>query len=99
MTDLVDQARDALRQVLDPEAGLNIVDLGLIYGIEARDGVVTITMTFTSPGCPAGQMLADAARQSVEALPGVRSVVVEITFEPAWTPESISPDGRALLGS
>jgi len=99
MTDLADQARDALRQVLDPEAGLNIVDLGLIYGIEARDGVVTVTMTFTSPGCPAGDMLADAARQAIEAMPGVRSVVIEITFEPAWTPESISPDGRALLGS
>jgi metal-sulfur cluster biosynthetic enzyme len=98
MADLADQARDALRQVLDPEAGLNIVDLGLIYGIEAPDDAVTVTMTFTSPGCPAGQMLADAARQVIEAIPGVRSVAVEITFEPAWTPDSISPDGRALLG-
>jgi metal-sulfur cluster biosynthetic enzyme len=98
MADLVDQARDALRQVLDPEAGLNIVDLGLIYDIEATDGAVTVTMTFTSPGCPAGEMLAAAAQQVVEAIEGVRTVSVNISFDPPWTPESISPDGRALLG-
>ena len=98
MADLVDQARDALRQVLDPEAGLNIVDLGLIYDIEATDDAVTVTMTFTSPGCPAGEMLAAAAQQVVEAVEGVRTVSVNISFDPPWTPESISPDGRALLG-
>jgi metal-sulfur cluster biosynthetic enzyme len=98
MADLVDQVRDALRQVLDPEAGLNIVDLGLIYDIEATDGAVTVTMTFTSPGCPAGEMLAAAAQQVVEAIKGVRTVSLDISFDPPWTPESISPDGRALLG-
>jgi len=98
MADLADQARDALRQVLDPEAGINIVDLGLIYAIDAKDDRVMVTMTFTNPGCPAGPMLADAARQAVEAIPGVSGATVEITFDPAWTPDAISPDGRALLG-
>jgi len=87
-----------VRQVLDPEAGLNIVDLGLIYDIEATDGAVMVTMTFTSPGCPAGDMLAAAAQQVVEAIEGVRTVSVKFSFDPLWTPESISPDGRALLG-
>jgi metal-sulfur cluster biosynthetic enzyme len=98
MADLADLARDALRQVLDPEAGLNIVDLGLIYDIAAADGAITITMTFTHEGCPAGPMLMEGARQVVAALPGVREAVVELTFDPPWTPQSISADGRALLG-
>lgn len=98
MADLADLARDAMRQVLDPEAGLNIVDLGLVYDIAAADGRITITMTFTHEGCPIGPMLVEGARQEVGALPGVRDVVVELTFDPPWTPQSISADGRALLG-
>jgi metal-sulfur cluster biosynthetic enzyme len=98
MADLADLARDALRQVLDPEAGLNIVDLGLIYDVAASDGTLTITMTFTHEGCPVGPMLMEGARQVVAALPGVHEAVVELTFDPPWTPQSISADGRALLG-
>ena len=98
MADIADLARDALRQVFDPEAGLNIVDLGLIYDIAAEDGAVTITMTFTNEGCPAGPLLMDLARQAVTSVTGVREAVVNLTFEPPWTPDSISPDGRALLG-
>jgi metal-sulfur cluster biosynthetic enzyme len=98
MNDVVDAARDALKQVLDPEAGVNIVDLGLIYDIVEREGDVTVTMTFTSAGCPVGPMLADLARQSVAGVPGVREATVDITFDPPWTPEAITPDGRALLG-
>ena len=98
MADLTDLARDALRQVLDPEAGLNIVDLGLIHDIAVSDGVLTITMTFTHETCPVGPMLMESARQVVAALPGVSEAVVELTFDPPWTPQSISADGRALLG-
>ncbi len=98
MADITDLARDALRQVLDPEAGLNVVDLGLIYDVVAKDGAVIITMTFTHPGCPVGPMLMEGVRQVVAALPGVREVTVELTFDPPWTPQSISADGRALLG-
>ncbi len=99
MTDFADLARDALHQVLDPEVGLNIVDLGLIYDIAADDGVITIMMTFTHEACPVGPMLVEGARRAVVALPGVRDVVIELTFDPPWTPQSISAEGRALLGS
>lgn len=98
MTDLADLARDALKQVLDPEAGLNIVDLGLIYDVTSKNGTIKVLMTFTSEGCPVGPMLAAAAREAVEAVSGVAEVQVEITFVPPWTPEMISPDGRAWLG-
>lgn len=98
MTDLVDAARDALRQVFDPEAGLNIIDLGLVYDIRASNGDVDVVMTFTTPACPAGPMLVASAEQALRAIPGVDAARVEVTFEPFWTPDMITPDGRALLG-
>ncbi len=77
-------ARNALRQVKDPELDLNIIDLGLVYGIDVEDGDVRVTMTLTSPGCPAG--------------PGVKDVNIDIVWEPYWTPERIDPKVRALMG-
>lgn len=98
MVDLTDQARDALKQVLDPEAGINIVDLGLICDIrEATPGNIEIDMTFTTEACPAGPYLMQAAEESVRGVGGVDAVEIALTFDPPWTIERITADGRAFL--
>jgi metal-sulfur cluster biosynthetic enzyme len=88
----------ALRQVKDPEAGLNIIDLGLVYDVEIAQGKVTVTMTLTSPGCPAGGQIMSEADEAVRALEGVDDVRIELVWEPYWTPERIDPKVRAYLG-
>ena len=90
--------RDALRQVKDPELDLNIVDLGLVYGIDIADGDIRIDMTLTSPGCPAGPMITNDAYRVLRALEGVKDVTIDIVWEPYWTPERIDPKVRALMG-
>jgi metal-sulfur cluster biosynthetic enzyme len=90
--------RNALRGVKDPELDLNIVDLGLVYGIEVADGEVRIEMTLTSPGCPAGPMITNDAYRVVRGLEGVKDVNIDIVWEPYWTPERIDPKVRALMG-
>lgn len=99
MTDeLVDRIRKALRIVIDPELGENIVDLGFIYDIFVTDGMVRIVMTATTPGCPATNFLKDGAESAVANVPGVDFVEVVMTFEPAWTPSLAEPAVRASLG-
>lgn len=90
--------RDALRTVKDPEAGMNIVDLGLIYEIEVAPPSVTVQMTLTSPGCPVGPQILGESEQAVKDLDGVEDVTVELVWEPYWTPERINPKVRAFLG-
>ena len=91
--------RDALRKVKDPEAGINIVDLGLIYDVAIDDvGKVDVKMTLTSPGCPAGPQIMGDTDEAVRALDGVKDVRVELVWEPYWTPERIDPKVRAYLG-
>jgi len=91
--------REALRSVVDPELQLNIVDLGLIYAIEQpADGEVAITMTLTTPGCPIGNTLVQAVERTLALIPGVQRVEVHLTFDPPWSPERITPAGRAHLG-
>jgi metal-sulfur cluster biosynthetic enzyme len=89
---------DALRGVLDPELGVGIVDLGLVYGVEVGDGVVRIRMTTTTPACPIGSYLEDAVRWTVLQLEGVLDVQIELTYEPLWSPERMSDAARAALG-
>lgn len=93
---------DALRQCYDPEIPLNIVELGLIYGLElshtAAGHEVKIAMTLTAPGCGMGQVLADDVEARVRSLPGVHRVHVELTFDPPWTPDRMSEEGRLELG-
>ena len=84
---------EALCGVLDPELGMSVVDLGLVYGIDIVNGAVKITMTLTAPGCPVHDVMPDWIRQSVMAVPGVESVDVRITFDPPWTPERIKLSG------
>jgi metal-sulfur cluster biosynthetic enzyme len=95
---LVDRIRDALRFVIDPELGHNIVDLGFVYDISVVDGAVRITMTATTPGCPATLFLKEGVAKSAARVSGVRSVDIVMTFDPPWTPSRIEPVVRASLG-
>src|SRR3989449_7633330 len=80
-------ARNALRQVKDPELDMNIIDLGLVYDVEIVEGEVRVKMTLTSPGCPAGPMITNDAYRVLRGLEGVKDVDIEIVWEPYWTPE------------
>lgn len=93
-----DQVKLALRRVKDPELNLNIVDLGLIYGIRVDGNVVNIDMTLTSPGCPSGPEIMGEAEKEVRALPEVGDVKVNLIWSPFWSPERIEPRVRAYLG-
>jgi metal-sulfur cluster biosynthetic enzyme len=86
-----EQVTQALRSVLDPELGMSVVDLGLVYGIEVRDGMVTVTMTLTAPGCPIHDVMPAWVRQALRQVPGVHQVEVQITYDPPWTPDRIRP--------
>ncbi|MGH2876400.1 MAG: metal-sulfur cluster assembly factor [Solirubrobacteraceae bacterium] len=91
--------QELLHEVIDPELGVNIVDLGLVYGIEVTDaGVVEIEMTLTTPGCPLGGYLDDQIRGCLAQLPQVRAVSVELVWEPPWEPEAMSDAAREQLG-
>lgn len=80
--------RDALRMIIDPELGRNIVDLGLIYDVSVDDGgIAHVTMTTTTKGCPASEYLKEAVRNCVWYVPGVEYAEVRLTYEPPWTPE------------
>lgn len=93
------RVRDALREVIDPEAGINIVELGLVYRIEARPGAVEIDLTMTSPTCPMGEMIEDEARQAVASvLPSGTNADLRIVWEPPWGPERMSEQARRHFG-
>lgn len=91
--------RRALRLVLDPEVGLNIVDLGLVYGVEIEGGRAHIRLTMTSAACPLHAMITQQAAAAVRAnVTGLSDVDVELVWEPAWTPAMMEPAARAALG-
>lgn len=94
----VDQVKLALRKVKDPELGLNIVDLGLVYDIAVDENNVHVDMTLTSPGCPAGPQIMTDAERVLEALPGIGDVEINLVWSPFWTPERIEPRVRAYMG-
>lgn len=97
--DLRERIREALRDVVDPEVGVNVVDLGLVYGIEERDGDVRIALTMTSPTCPLHEYLSTHAERAVRrALPNVHSVRVDIVWEPPWRPDMMTEETRRQLG-
>ena len=98
-----DDVLNALKQCYDPEIPVNIVDLGLIYDIrfdELPEGQqdVTVDMTLTAQGCPEHVNISAQVKSRVEQLPGVRSANVNVIWEPAWTPERLSPEARKQLG-
>ncbi len=94
-----DTVRKALRAVKDPELNLNIIDIGLVYDVEVSpEGHVHVRMTLTSPGCPAGTEIIDDVKSVTGDLEGVKSVEVELVWDPYWTPEKMDPRVRAFLG-
>lgn len=97
-TDTVEAVREQLRTVMDPELGINIVDLGLVYDIEVEDGSARVTMTLTSPGCPAGGQILMGAQKAAEEVEDVDKADVNLVWKPFWTPERIDPAVRAMLG-
>jgi len=95
---LADRIREALREVVDPEIGVNIVDLGLVYEIHVEEDAVRIRMTMTSPACPMGMWLCEQARQAAQQQAGARKVAVELVWDPPWQPAMMSEAARSLLG-
>jgi len=103
MTDTEHELRqpvmDALATIYDPEVPVDIVNFGLIYGLEFSDeNKVTVTMSLTSPTCPAAQSIPEECERKVKAVEGVTECDVNIVWEPPWGPEMISPEGREKLG-
>ncbi len=90
--------RDALKTVKDPELSLDLVVLGLVYDIEVEGASAKATISLTTPMCPAAGQIVDDARAAIASVEGVEDAEVELTFEPPWTPERISPLIRSALG-
>jgi metal-sulfur cluster biosynthetic enzyme len=94
----VEDVMDALSNVIDPELGLDFVELGLVYGVEIEGGHVHVSYTLTTPGCPIGPQVAEQIEEFVGEVEGVQSVESELTFTPAWSPERMSEDAKFALG-
>lgn len=93
------QVLDALRQVVDPELGINIVDLGLVYGTEVRDGQVHVRMTMTTPACPMEELLMEMVHSAIlRELPEARSVEVDLVWDPPWRPDMMSDAAKTQVG-
>ena len=90
---------EALRHVYDPELGVNVIDLGLIYGVDVNEhGHVTIDMTLTTPGCPMHESLSEGVGAALQEIPGITSGELRLVWEPAWDPSRMTSEGRRLLG-
>jgi metal-sulfur cluster biosynthetic enzyme len=94
----VEDVEEALANVIDPELGLDFVELGLIYGIDVDGSNVHVTFTLTSPGCPIGPQVSEQIEEFVSELDGVESVDSAMVFTPPWTPELMSDDAKFALG-
>jgi len=93
-----DEVFDALRGVEDPELGMDIVELGLLYEAEIDGSAVHVTYSLTSMGCPVGPFIEQQIREVVEGMDGVETVDAELTWEPPWSPEKMSDDAKFILG-
>ena len=93
-----DDVTEALTNVIDPELGLDFVELGLVYGVNIDGGKVDITFTLTTPACPIGPQVSEQMQEFVGELPGVEEVVTNMVFTPAWTPDRMSEDAKFALG-
>ena len=93
-----DEVVEALRQVEDPELGMDIVELGLLYDVAVEGRRVRVTHSLTSMGCPAGPMIQEDINRVAREVPGVEDVDIELTWDPPWTPERMSDDAKFILG-
>lgn len=93
-----DEVIEALREVEDPELGMDIVELGLLYDVDVADSAVKVSYSLTSMGCPAGAMIQEGIYDAVVAVPGVENVETELTWDPPWTPDKMSDDAKFILG-
>ena len=93
-----DEVMEALSNVIDPELGLDFVELGLIYGVEITGGDVRVTFTLTTPGCPIGPQVNEQIEEFVGEVDGVKTVESEMVFAPPWSPEMMSEDAKFALG-
>ena len=89
---------EAVKEIIDPEVGINIVDMGLIYGVDIETDTVNITMTLTSPGCPAGGQLINGTQHVTQQLEGVDEVNINVVWTPRWTPEMMTEEAKDELG-
>ena len=89
---------EAMRGVEDPELGMDIVDLGLLYDVDVAGSKVKVTHSLTSMGCPAGPMIQEDIHRAASELPGVEDVEIELTWDPPWTPDKMSDDAKFILG-
>ena len=93
-----EEVYEALRQVEDPELGMDIVELGLLYDVAVSGKSVKVTHSLTSMGCPAGPLIAEDMDRAAHEVPGVEDVELELTFDPPWTPDRMSDDAKFILG-
>ena len=93
-----DDVTEALSNVIDPELGLDFVELGLVYDVEIDGGTVNVTFTLTTPACPIGPQVSEQMKEFVGELEGVDEVVPTMVFSPPWTPEKMSEDAKFALG-
>ena len=93
-----EEVREALTEVIDPELGLDFVELGLVYDIEVKDGDIYVTFTLTTPGCPIGPQVSEQMKEFVSELEGVEKVFPKMVFSPPWSPERMSEDAKFALG-
>ncbi len=89
---------ETLKEVYDPELHYNIVDLGLVYEVDIKDGDVRVLMTLTTPACPIGPMITEQIQEALGIMPGVKDVEVEFTFDPPWSPDKMSDEAKSDLG-
>jgi metal-sulfur cluster biosynthetic enzyme len=89
---------NALKEVIDPEIGISVVDLGLIYGVEIIDDEVRVKMTLTNPACPLQNYLKQQVEDAIARIEGVKKASVQLVFEPPWSPEMMSAEAKAKLG-
>ena len=93
-----EEVLEALRRVEDPELGMDVVDLGLVYEVEMDGAKAKVLYSLTSMGCPAGQLIAQDMDRVTREVPGVEEVDLELTFDPPWTPDRMSEDAKFILG-
>ncbi|MEB3751461.1 metal-sulfur cluster assembly factor [Geobacillus sp. FSL W8-0032] len=96
--DILELAIHQLKTVIDPELGINVVDLGLIYRLQIQDGQIDVLMTLTTPGCPLHDSIAGGVKRALEQIDGIHDVRVQLTWNPPWTPERMSEEALRQLG-